>query len=91
MPRRSSSRGMALLSLTLLATPPLWAEERGAAEPPAEMLLDLDLLADRNFAAHSQRRLAEKTDLLDNLDWLESAAEPDPGRGRKRAADESVR
>lgn len=74
-------RRMAAVVLALaVVTTPARAADRSADRVDAQMLLDLDLLADDDPARHHDQSVAERMRMLEMLRLLESPAAAAPAR-----------
>lgn len=86
-PRRALA-AVSTAAVLLGGSPRMHAEERDRSVPDAEMLLDLDLLSDESFDAHTrapvEQRLAEDAELLDRLDWFDQDEPRPDARERRR-------
>ena len=69
-------RMAAAIALMAALTTPARAADRPAGRVDAQMLLDLDLLADGDPARHRDQGIAERMRMLEMLRLLESPAAP---------------
>ncbi len=74
-------RMAALIAILAALATPARAGDRPADRVDAQMLLDLDLLAEADPTRHRDQSLAERRRMLEVLRMLESAAGAAPARG----------